>query len=79
MVFVWFDKETLDLGPFAFFGESLGKPLPDITGTKAGCHTKGNAQGVKAKRPMIRTIPLSRFEKIADIDPLVVRLFGKSA
>ena len=29
---------------------------------KIGRHTKGNAQGVKAERPMIRKIPLSRFE-----------------
>jgi len=79
VVFVWFDKSTLDLGPFAFFGGPPGKPLPDITGMKIGRHTKGNAKGVKAERPMIRKIPLSRFEKIADLDALVARLFSASA
>ena len=78
-MFVWFDKSTLALGPFAFFGGPPGKPLPDITGMKIGRHTKGNAKGVKAERPMIRKIPLSRFEKIADLDVLVARLFSASA
>jgi hypothetical protein len=75
-VFVRFDKSTLDLGPFAFFGGPPGKPLPDISGMNVGRHSKGNAKGVKAERPMIRKIPLSRFEKIADLDALVARLFG---
>jgi hypothetical protein len=79
VVFVWFDKATLDLGSFAFFGGPPGERLPDISGMRVGRHGKGNAQGVKAERPMIRTIPLSRFEKVADIDRLVGRLFGRTA
>jgi hypothetical protein len=79
VVFVWFDKSTLDVGPFAFFGGAPGAKLPDLTGMKIGRHTKGNAQGDKAERPMIRTIPLSRFDKVADIDTLVAKLFGGTA
>ncbi len=73
-----FDRETLDLGPFAFFGAEPGKPLPDITGMKVGKHTKGNAHGVKAERLNIRTIPLSKFEKLNSIQEVVTRLFGES-
>ena len=76
VVFVRFDKDTLDLGPFAFFGGAPGKPLPDVSGMKVGRHTKGNAQGVKAERANIRDVQLSRFEKLADIDAVVARLFG---
>jgi hypothetical protein len=76
VVFLWFDKETLDLGPFAFFGAAPGKPLPDISGLKTARHTKANALGVKNERANIRTIALSKFEKVDSIDRLVTRLFG---
>ena len=75
VVFVWFDAKTLELGPFAFFGGEPGEPLPDVSGMKVGRHTKGNAQGVKAERPNIRDLPLSRFEKLPDIDAVVAKLF----
>lgn len=77
VVFVWFDAKTLELGPFAFFGGAPGEPLPDVLGMKVGRHTKGNAQGVKAERPNIRDLPLSRFEKLSDIDAVVAKLFGE--
>lgn len=76
VVFLWFDAQSLELGPFAFFGGAPGKPLPDVSGMKVGRHSKGNAQGVKAERPNIRDVPLSRFEKLTDIDAVVARLFG---
>jgi hypothetical protein len=76
VVFLRFDRETLDLGPFAFFGAAPGKPLPDISALKVARHTKGNALGVKSERPNIRTIPLSKFEKLDTIDQIVTRLFG---
>jgi hypothetical protein len=78
VIFAWFDRDTLDLGPFAFFGGAPGAPLPDISGLKVGKHTKGDAKGIKAQRPNIRIVPLSRFEKLADIDQVATKLFGAS-
>jgi hypothetical protein len=78
VVFLWFDPNTLELGPFAFFGARPRKPLPDLSGMKVGRHTKGNAQGVKAERPNMREVPLSRFVRVDDVDALVVKLFGRS-
>jgi hypothetical protein len=72
VVFLWFDKATLDLGPFAFFGAAPGSPLPDISALKIGRHTRG----AKRERPAIRTIPLSKFERLDRIDEVVTRLFG---
>jgi hypothetical protein len=77
VVFVWFDKETLDLGPFLFFGGSPGQPLPDL-GMKIGKHTKANAHGMKSERPNIRTVPLSKFERLVTIEQVVRRLFGSA-
>lgn len=76
VVFLWFDQDTLDLGPFAFFGAEPGKPLPDISAFKTAKHTKANALGVKGERTNIRTIRLSQFEKVQTIDQIVTRLFG---
>jgi hypothetical protein len=76
VVFMWFDRDTLALGPFGFFGGGPGQRLPDISGMRVGRHTKANAKGVKAKRQAIRVVPLSRFEKRVSIDAVVASLFG---
>jgi hypothetical protein len=73
---MWFDAEALDLGPFAFFGSKPGKSLPDLTGMKIAKHVRANSLGVKAERPNIREVPLSRFERVATIEDLSSRLFG---
>jgi hypothetical protein len=76
VVFMWFDQQSLELGPFAFFGGAPGQPLPDIGGMKIGRYTKGNAQGVKAPRPTIRTVPLSAFLQLHTVNDVVEKLFG---
>ncbi|HEX6372902.1 MAG TPA: hypothetical protein VF006_28525 [Longimicrobium sp.] len=35
VVWIWFDPDTLALGPFYWFGGAAGEPLPDIAGFKA--------------------------------------------
>src|SRR6266404_2937048 len=76
VIWVWFDPKTLRLGPFLWFGDARGLPLPDLSKFKVAKHTKGNAQGVKLERPNVRVIPKSRFESIATFDDLVTKLFG---
>lgn len=76
VVWLWFDPKTLQLGPYLFFGNSPGLPLPDIADFKVAKHVKGNAQGIKLERPNVRVIPKSRFETLPSISELVLRLFG---
>lgn len=76
VIWVWFDPNTLRLGPFLWFGSEPGLPLPDLSNLKIAKHTKGNAEGVKLERPNVRVIPKNRFESIAAIGELVLRLFG---
>jgi hypothetical protein len=76
VVCLQFDQETLDLGPFYWFGDPPGQPLPDLSSFAVAKHTKGNAQGVKALRPNLRTLPLSAFEPVPTIPELAERLFG---
>jgi hypothetical protein len=78
VVFMWFDRESLALGPFGFFGGAPGTRLPDLAGMRVGRHAKANAKGVKAERPAIRVVPLSRFEKRANVEDLVASLFGSA-
>lgn len=77
VVLIHFDKESLELGPYLYFGGSPGEPLSSLANHKVAKHTKGNALGIKAERPNIRTIPNSAFVRIDTIEQLYVRLFGK--
>jgi hypothetical protein len=75
IIWVYFNENTLDLGPFLFFGGKAGEALPDISGFKVGKHTKGNAQGKKAQRPKIRVINKGQFTKYDSIHELYDVLF----
>ena len=76
VVWVLFDPKDIVLGPFLWFGGAPGEPLPRLFSFKTARHTKGNAQGVKLPRANIRVIPRARFERLANVDALVRRLFG---
>ena len=76
VIWLWFDPETLQLGPFYWFGNEPGARLPAIAGFKVAKHTKGNSQGVKLERPNVRVIPKGQFKIISSIDELVLKLFG---
>lgn len=75
---VWtrFDRSTMKLGPFFFFGAEPGLPLLPLDGFKTAKHTKGNKDGVKKDRPNLRVVRMSKFREIADIPSLYVALFG---
>jgi hypothetical protein len=71
-----FDEQSLQIGPFYWFGGAPNKPLPDLSGFPIAKHTKGNAQGIKNLRPNLRVVPVSAFERIEDVAGLSSRLFG---
>jgi len=52
-VWIYFDQDTLDLGPFLYFGVDP----ESLDGYKIAKHTKGNKDGVKAERRNIRVVP----------------------
>jgi len=76
LVWLLFDADTLELGPYLWFGGKPGEPLPDLSTLRVAKHTKGNAEGVKLARPNQRVIPRGRFEILESVDQLVLRLFG---
>jgi hypothetical protein len=76
IVWVYFNQENLELGPFLFFGGKPGEPLPDLSGFKVAKHTKGDADGFKAERPNIRTINKGSFKSYKSIKELYHVLFN---
>jgi hypothetical protein len=75
VVWVFFDNNNLDLGPFLFFGGKPGEPLPDLGNLEIAKHTKGDADGFKAERPNIRTINKGSFTTYKTIGALYHALF----
>ena len=75
VVWIYFDPQTLSLGPFFYFGSNAGEPLPSLVAHKTATHTKGNKAGFKAERPNIRVVTKGRFQKCETIEDLFFRLF----
>lgn len=76
VVWLRFDEATLQLDEYLWFGNAPGHRLPDLSGFKVARHTKGDARGLKAERPMVRVIPKGQFVRIPTMDQLAERLFG---
>ena len=75
VVWMVYDPDSLELGPFRWFGATPGSPLPPL-GDRLGRHSKANAQGVKTERPAHRIVRGGLFERLDSIPELVDRLFG---
>ena len=76
VVWICFDKNTLDLGPYRLLVPAPGSALGD-EGYKVAKHAKANSEGVKLERPNIRIVPLGKFEKIDSIEEVYSVLFNK--
>jgi hypothetical protein len=75
VIWICFDDNTMQLGPFLWFGGAPGIPLPDL-GTQMGLQSRGNSGGKKQQRPAMRVIRRSRFERVDNMEGLVGKLFG---
>jgi hypothetical protein len=79
VLWIYFNSETLELGPFLFFGGEPGQKLPDVTGARVARHVKGNKSGYKAERPNIRVINKGQFTRLDSMQEIYVALFGTSS
>jgi len=75
IIWIMFDQETLELGPYLWFGSEPGKVLPDL-GDKVAKHSKANSQGKKLPRLGLRDLWRGSFTKLRSMDEVVARLFG---
>jgi hypothetical protein len=76
VIWVLFDQETLQLGPFLWFGGAPGHPLPPL-GDKVARHSKADSTGYKAEKPNLRVVRRSRFIVVGTMDEVVDALFGQ--
>lgn len=70
------EGERIWLGPFLFFSDAPGLPLPPLDDFKVAKHTRKSGRG-KKERPNLRVVRMSRFREIADLPDLYLALFGK--
>jgi len=70
VVWIVFDEETLELGPFWFFGGAAGEALPSIEGMKVAKHTKRNSENERSERPEVREVSRKHFLKIETMEEL---------
>ena len=75
VIWIIFDEDTLELCSFYFYGFEAGKPLNDLGNVRVAKHTKGNAEGIKAERPNIRSINKGQFDRYDSIEALYNVLF----
>jgi hypothetical protein len=75
ILWIFFDPDTLSLGPFLWFGGAPGERIPPLGETVAK-HTKPNAMLKKADRPAHRVVAKSRFAKLETIDQVIQKLVG---
>ena len=69
-----FDRESLEIERYYWFGSKAGNALPDL-GERISRHSKGNSEGEKNERPIHRVLTRGRFEALASIGEVVERMF----
>ena len=79
VIWIYLDGDTLELGPFLFFGDAPGRPLPALTDARVAKHTKGNKSGHKAERPNIRVINKGQFKRFDTMEEVYSALFGAAS
>jgi hypothetical protein len=75
LVWIYFEEETLDLGPFLFFGGTAGERMPTLEKMRVARHTKANSLGVKTERAKLRVIPRASFTQFNSLGALYAALF----
>ncbi|MFC4352696.1 hypothetical protein ACFOW6_14185 [Fodinicurvata halophila] len=78
VIWISVDPETLDLGPYLWFGGSPGQPLPPL-GEHIAKHAKANSRGEKAMRTNIRILRRSEFREFSTISEVTEALFGSAS
>jgi hypothetical protein len=69
-----FDRESLAIERFYWFGSKAGNGLPDL-GERISRHSKGNSKGKKNERLGHRVVAKGDFQMLAEISEVVGKLF----
>ncbi len=75
VIWIRFDDQTMELGPYYWFGGVCGQPVPDL-GERIAKQARADSTGRKGERPTMRVLSKSRFRKIDTLDAVAEALFG---
>jgi hypothetical protein len=75
VIWILFDPDTMELGPYLWFGAAPGQPIMTL-GEQIARHSKGNSKGYKTERANHRVVKRGRFEVLTTIDDIARRLVG---
>lgn len=76
IIWIQFDQNTMQLGPYYFFGNPPGQPCPELIYFLKARRTTANSQGIKPERPNTFSLSKSRFKRFDDMSSLLTELFG---
>jgi hypothetical protein len=71
IVWIRFDSDTMELGPFLWFGAEPGQPVSAL-GHRVARHTRADHSGIKGFRPNLRVISKSNFRELFSIEQVAV-------
>ena len=69
-------SDSLELGPFHWFGDRAGAPLPQIDHFPSTKRTTPNSEGSKPSRRRHYDVPANRFQRVETLQKLVELLLG---
>lgn len=69
--------EQLEMGPFFWFGGKPGARLPALDGYEIPLRATHNKKGERPPSKNHRLIPSGKFERLENIEEVLVRLFGE--
>ena len=75
VIWIRFDPDSLELGPYLWFGAAPQQRMPPL-GDKVSRLSKGNSKGYKGERLSHRVVKKGRFETLTSINEVAERLFG---
>lgn len=78
IIWIRFDLQSMELGPFLWFGAGPRQTIDDLGG-KVARHSKGNTNGYKAERSNHRVVNKGRFTMLQTIGDVADALFGHAA
>ena len=76
MIWIRFDADTLNLGPYLWFGADPGLPLPPL-GKMISRHSRADSNGYKGEPSNRRVLKTARFKKLPTIETIAEHLFGQ--
>ena len=76
IIWTLFDEDSMELGPFRFFGGSPGAPMDGLSDLRVAQRTTPDARGRKPERNNHRVIPRKLFREYSTVPELLRALFG---